>query len=133
MLRCLLLLAAFCALPLVATAGAEGWAGLEVGMTPQKAAELLGRPLMRTANRGYELWIYDSQAEVVFFGGPVIAWSPPVPNPLSESRPAGTEMSVPYDFLPLWRSDLKPAARAPATGGAYLVPEFRFRYRQRYQ
>lgn len=57
--------------------GADGWAQLKVGMSSDEATEALGLPLMKTSARGFDLWIYDHNAEVLFFGGPLVGWTTP--------------------------------------------------------
>ena len=60
--------------------GADGWARLKPGMTTEEAEAALGAPLIRNEGRGFELWIYDSRAEVVFYGG-IVAWTAPASAP----------------------------------------------------
>ncbi len=57
--------------------GADGWAQLKVGMSADEATEALGLPLMKTSARGFDLWIYDNNAEALFFGGPLVGWTTP--------------------------------------------------------
>ncbi len=59
--------------------GAERWAQLKLGMTAEETVAAIGEPLFRSAGRGFELWIYDHRAEVVFFG-PLIGWTTPSPG-----------------------------------------------------
>ncbi|HWL15038.1 MAG TPA: hypothetical protein VNR00_05500 [Opitutus sp.] len=56
---------------------AGGWPELKAGMTAQETAAALGEPLMRSQGRQFELWIYDSGAEVVCLRGVVVAWTAP--------------------------------------------------------
>jgi hypothetical protein len=72
----LLLLALLSLLPPGTARGADGWAQLKLGMTAEQAMAVVGAPLFRCEGRGFELWIYDSRAEVVMYGG-VIAWTAP--------------------------------------------------------
>jgi hypothetical protein len=55
----------------------EGWTQLKLGMTTDQAVEALGDPLIKTIGGGFELWIYDNHAEVVFYGGPMVGWTTP--------------------------------------------------------
>lgn len=106
----------------------KAWGQLKKGMTPDEALVLLGQPLMRNVNRGYELWIYDSKAEVVFHQGPVMAWTIPTPNPVSEARPI--EMDLPLNVgkrLPFF-NEAKPQATDPQLSR----PSTHFRYEQRF-
>ena len=108
----------------------KDWAKLKTDMTPDEALELLGEPLIRNANRGFEVWIYDSKAEVVFHGGPVIAWTIPTPNPLSEARPIEMDLPLnPPKRLPHYEA---PKARPNTTPGEVTPrPSTQFRYKQR--
>jgi len=110
---------------------AEGWAKLRLGMTATQAALTLGEPLVRTAGQGFELWIYDRHAEVVFYG-PLVGWT----SPGTDARP-GTAVDVwqtataqsegGHFFLP------RPAGRPPALrpdsppSDGYLLPSYRRR------
>ena len=57
--------------------GADGWAQLKVGMSTEEAEVALGLPLLKTSARGFDLWIYDNNAEALFFGGPLVGWTTP--------------------------------------------------------
>lgn len=56
--------------------GADRWAQLKLGMTADETAAVLGTPLVRNVGRGFELWIYDHDAEVLFFGD-LVGWTSP--------------------------------------------------------
>lgn len=115
-----------------AAAGAsprERWTQLKAGMTAEETAAAIGKPLIRTSGRGYELWIYDSCAEVLFQHGPVAAWTVPVPNPVSEARPIEHDFIRGVFFLPPPATRVRPAAAGAAPG--YLELDSRFRYRPR--
>ena len=56
--------------------GANVWDHLKIGMTAEETAAVIGEPLFRSAGSGFELWIYDHHAEVVFFGS-LIGWTTP--------------------------------------------------------
>jgi len=57
--------------------GAEEWGQLKFGMNTEEATAALGVPLIKTAGGGFELWIFDNQAEALFYGGPLVAWTTP--------------------------------------------------------
>jgi len=59
---------------------ADRWAQLKIGMTAEETVAALGEPLIRSVGRGFELWIYDHRAEVIFYG-PVIGWTAPGTGP----------------------------------------------------
>ena len=46
-------------------------------MNRLETASILGTPLFKNTGRGFELWIYDSGAEVVCYRGMVVAWTAP--------------------------------------------------------
>jgi len=64
------------------THGADRWAQLKLGMTADETVAALGEPLVRNSGRGFELWIYDRDAEVLFFGD-LIGWTTPSAGPVS--------------------------------------------------
>lgn len=110
-------------------AGAKEWAKLKQGMTPDEAFATLGQPLIRNSNRGYEVWIYDSKAEVVFHQGPVMAWTIPTPNPASEARPIEMDLPLnPPKRLPYFVK-AKPRQNSAADEVAPR-PSTQFRYKQ---
>ena len=111
-------------------ASQKDWAKLKTDMTPDEALELLGHPLFRNVNRGYEVWIYDSKAEVVFHQGPIMAWTIPTPNPVSEARPIEMDLPLnPPKRLPRYEA---PKARPNSTPGDVAPrPSTQFRYKQR--
>jgi hypothetical protein len=105
--------------------GAADWTKVKTGITPTQAAEALGRPLIRTYGRGFQVWIYDGCGEIIFGGGPTLGWTQPSPSPESLSRP------VVFDVL------IRPAVRLPALRSftpqvqTYEDPfDTRFRYKQ---
>ena len=59
----------------------RGWSKLKVGMSPLQTVSALSVPVLRSAGRGFELWVYDNRSEVVFYGGAVVAWTVPPPDP----------------------------------------------------
>lgn len=80
---------------LTASLSAAGdWAQLKGGMTGAEAVKLLGEPLIRTAGRGFQVWIYDGRGEVVFAGGPLKAWTAAKPTAESLSRPVALDVLI---------------------------------------
>jgi hypothetical protein len=112
MTRKLVLLPALLSLLLsVPARGADGWARLKLGMTAEEAEAALGAPLIRNEGRGFELWIYDSRAEVVFYGG-IVAWTAPSSAP---AVPAPKEVWEFYQAIPNHPRDRIPLRkRAPS-------------------
>ena len=125
-----LLLAFFALLTPGFAAGASGWTHLKAGMTTVETLAALGRPLIRMSGRGFEVWIYDSKAEVVFHQGPVMAWTVPTPNPVSEARPL--ELDLPLGSptrLPFYQG---PAPRQNSENREPVaLPSTQFRFKQR--
>lgn len=58
------------------SATAADWSRMKFGLTAVETAACLGEPLMRTSGQGFEVWIYDAQAEVIFYGA-VVGWTSP--------------------------------------------------------
>ena len=87
----------------------ENWAQMKAGMNRVDTASTLGAPLFKNMGRGFELWIYDSGAEVVCFRGMVVAWTTP--------GRIGGEEGRQLDLRPL----LKPAPTPPPLSAA--MPE----------
>jgi len=111
-------------------ASPKDWAKIKADMTPDEALELLGQPLFKNINRGYEVWIYDSKAEVVFHQGPVMAWTIPTPNPASEARPIEMDLPLnPPKRLPHYAAPKAGPNTAP--GELAPPPSTHFRYKQR--
>ncbi|HEX2860750.1 MAG TPA: hypothetical protein VHN79_03880 [Lacunisphaera sp.] len=113
-------------LPAVLASGAD-WTRIKDGVTPEQTTEALGKPLIRTYGRGFEVWIYDGRGEVVFGGGPALGWTVPVPSAESLARPAERDVLIkPVVRLPSMR---RPSAQV---AGSPELTETRFRYgRQR--
>ena len=109
----------------------NGWARLRAGMSPVETAATLGTPLIRSAGRGFELWIYDGRAEVVFFGGPVIAWTAPAGTPGTDASQSNFQFGPPtlptYAPVPL-RKDSAPRNAASPTG---FDPFLNYRFKSR--
>lgn len=105
----------------------DAWGRMRTGMTAFDTATLLGAPLIRTTGHGFDMWIYDSCAEVLFYRGPVIAWTAPVSNPESEARPIENDMS----FRPAVPAPRVNTRKVPMNGVGDYPPDTRFRYRRR--
>ena len=60
-----------------ASRAALDWKNLKAGMTHDAVQAQLGQPLLKSSGRGFEVWIYDAQTEVVWLRGVVVAWTPP--------------------------------------------------------
>jgi hypothetical protein len=70
------------------------WGKLCSGMSQREIATMLGQPLLRTGSRGFEVWIYNSGGEVLFFRGPLFAWTVPVPQAGDESHPVDQDLPL---------------------------------------
>lgn len=53
------------------------WLKLRRGMSVAQVTELVGVPMMRSAARGHELWVYDAGGQVQLHGGALTAWTAP--------------------------------------------------------
>ena len=85
--------------------GAADWTKIKTGITPTEAADVLGKPLIRTYGRGFQLWIYDGCGEIVFGGGPALGWTQPAPTQESLARPVENDVQFrPVVRLPTLRS-----------------------------
>lgn len=113
---------------LVAT---EDWSKLKIGMSTDQATEALGAPLIRTAANGFELWIYDNHAEVLFFGGPLIGWT----TPKTSKSPAVSvdvwqhkagQPEGPVFILPRYRPPVK-KVETSKSDGVYSLPYYRLK------
>ena len=109
----------------VLSQGAADWTKMKTGITPTEAAEAVGKPLIRTYGRGFQVWIYDGCGEIIFGGGPALGWTQPAPTQESLSRP------VALDVL------MRPVVRLPALRNftpqqqSYEDPfDTRFRYKK---
>lgn len=105
--------------------GAADWTKVKPGITTFEAAEALGKPLIRSYGRGFQVWIYDGAGEIVFGGGPALGWTVPSPTPESLARPVGLDVLIrPVVRLPALRS-LNPQRQT------YEDPfDTRFRYKR---
>lgn len=75
---------------LICTAAAiraeDPWLKMKAGMNLVDTSAAVGEPLFKNSSRGFELWIYDSGAEVVCYRGAVIAWTAPMGHGNGEGR-----------------------------------------------
>ena len=107
----------------------ESWTELKIGMSPEETVKLLGVPLIRTGANGYEVWIYDDHAEVVFYGGPLVGWTTPSNGTVAGQvvdvwqRRSG-QASSPSFVLPRFRAPAKIGERRES-GGVYSLPYYR--------
>jgi hypothetical protein len=129
MVRFLLLVSVLTGAVLGSARAADGWSKMKAGMSADETAAALGMPLLRTANRGYQLWTYSDKAEVVFYRGPVVAWTVPVRNEAASKRPVAMDVTV-LPGAPLLRT--APVGPRSVLDRAYAAfPETRFRYNTR--
>lgn len=106
---------AFC-LMMSSASGAEAWKGLKAGMTFAETTAALGQPLVKNHGRSFDLWIYDSGAEVVYLYGVVVAWT----GPAGERTMAGRDIDLRPVLTPVVPAVAKAKAPEP-------VPEYDFR------
>jgi len=112
---------------MVSAQAATHWDQLKVGMSADEALQYVGEPLLRAKARGLERWIYDGAGEVVFYGGPVQAWTVPSPSPLSAAKPV--ESDVMFRPPPRGQRTTLVTTPPPATYEQPYSDGSRFRYR----
>lgn len=79
-------------------------------MTADETLATLGAPLLRTSGNGFELWTYDRQAEVVFYGD-LVGWTSPATN-TENPKPVDVWQAKSIDpYALIWR--LPPPGRRP--------------------
>lgn len=81
--------ALLCALGFLAgstKAADDAWLQLKAGMDRFDTQTALGKPLFKNIGRGFEVWIYDSGAEVLCYRGTVVAWTAPAGQGNGEGR-----------------------------------------------
>lgn len=102
---------------------ADAWMELKPGMSRTEAAALLGRELLLSRGRGFELAIYDGRAEVLFLHGMLVAWSPPA---TSASPPSPSAFKFDQQWRPrvVPRPLLEPRAE-PARRSQFLPSYYR--------
>lgn len=115
--------------------GADSWAQLKIGMTAEETAAAIGKPLFRSEGRGFELWIYDHHAEVLFFGS-LIGWTTPGTDKAAsqvvdvwQGNHGGVNAPTFLSAIPAWYPNKKAAARTdfdPA--GFERLPTYQFRH-----
>ena len=104
-----------------AVSAADKWAGLKPGMTRGEAMAVLGTELVASSGRGFEIAIYDGQAEVVYLRGQVVAWTAPAS---SNAQPSPTNV---WQFEQVARARPAAATRRaePARGNGAILPAYR--------
>lgn len=95
-------MAAFALLVPASVGATDGWAQLKPGMTRGQTAEVLGRELVASKGRGFEVAIYEGRAEVVFLNGQVVAWTAPA------------SIDAPKSPVDAWQFDQIRRSRIPA-------------------
>lgn len=79
---------------------ADGWAQVKAGQSVQEVVREIGRPLLRNAARGYERWVYDDGADVLFCGQSVVSWTCPKRSPVQAGRGMAAATAVPAAPVP---------------------------------
>lgn len=68
---------------------AQDWDKLKPGMSRDESSAVIGRALISTSGRGFEVEIYDHRAELVFHDGKLVTWTAPASNSAA-AAPADT-------------------------------------------
>lgn len=80
----------------------EGWASLKPGLTRTETVSMLGREILGSRGRGFEITIYEGRAEMVFLNGSLVAWTAPAASmsgaPIAENT---------WKFEQQWRPRLR--------------------------
>ncbi len=113
--------------------GADVWDHLKIGMTAEETAAVIGAPLFRSAGSGFELWIYDHHAEVVFFGS-LIGWTTPATDQrighavdVWQGDSGGTTGPTFLSAIPAWYPGKNAASPGNMDVGGYdRLPTYRF-------
>ena len=85
-LKSLALLAGFLICTAALIRAEDPWLKMKAGMNLVDTSAAVGEPLFKNTSRGFELWIYDSGAEVVCYRGAVVAWTAPAGHGNGEGR-----------------------------------------------
>jgi hypothetical protein len=80
---------------------AQEWSQLKPGMSRDEASAVIGRALISSSGRGFEVSIYDHRAELVFHDGKLVTWTAPASSAAAVA-PANT-----------WRFEQVMIVRAP--------------------
>ena len=101
---------------------ADKWSSLKAGMTRSEAMSVLGTELVASRGRGFEVAIYDGQAEVVYLRGQVVAWTAPAS---SKAAPAPAD-AWQFDQMSRARSNASAPRRVEArSGNGAILPAYR--------
>lgn len=129
-MRRIVLLAGLLGLVSPACAAGAGWTHLKAGMAQAETFQLLGKPLIQTRGRGFEVWIYDNNAEAVFYRGPLVAWTAPTGGDSASAQSPQEDISLQPAFLSAPRP-VMPARPQDSGGDGEALPSTHFRYQQR--
>jgi hypothetical protein len=103
-------------------AAGDKWTELKTGMTRSEAMAVLGAELVASSGRGFEVAIYDGQAEVVYLRGQVVAWTAPASSK-AEASPKNA-----WQFEQVARARTNGAATRrvePRRGNGAILPAYR--------
>ena len=101
---------------------ADKWSSLKAGMTRSEAMSVLGTELVASRGRGFEVAIYDGQAEVVYLRGQVVAWTAPA----SSKAPPSPADAWQFDQMSRARSNASAPRRVePRAGNGAILPAYR--------
>lgn len=107
---------------LICTAAAiraeDPWLKMKAGMNLVDTSAAVGEPLFKNSSRGFELWIYDSGAEVVCYRGAVVAWT----APLGHGNGEGRQLDLRFFFKPTAAVTPTPVPSAEPDSELNLAP-----------
>ncbi len=102
---------------------AQEWGNLQPGMTRDEASAIIGRALISTSGRGFEVAIYDHRAELVFLEGKLVTWTAPA----SASAAAAPADTWRFEQIKILREPVAPIRKpaAPPVKRGTILPAYR--------
>lgn len=102
---------------------AQEWEKLKPGMSRDEAAGFIGRALISSAGRGFEVAIYDHRAELVFLDGMLVTWTAPAASSAAPA-PANTWRFEQEKFVPAPVAPIRKPAASPVKR-VIVLPAYR--------
>lgn len=102
---------------------ADKWENLKTGMTRTEAAAVLGTELVASSGRGFEIAIYENQAEVVYLRGQVVAWTAPTASKAAQSPANAWQFDQVSRVRSTASAAARPAEKRPTNGP--ILPAYR--------
>jgi hypothetical protein len=102
---------------------AQEWDKLKPGMSRDETSAIIGRALISSSGRGFEVAIYDHRAELVFHDGKLVTWTAPA----SSSAAAAPADTWRFEQVMIMRAPVAPIRRpaAPPVKRGIVLPAYR--------